>query len=409
MRLRRVLAPLALAGMLGSGAVALAPAAPAAAADTCEPGSTAQIPGPAPAFAQLGLDVNRESATGAGITVAIVDSGVDATRPQLASALGTGSVSLIDDGARTDGLSDVHGHGTAIAGVIAARPSDVSGVVGIAPDARIISIRVFQGDTERQREDGLGPSTARTAAGIRAAADAGAQVIAVALSEDVDSPALRDATAYAFAQGSLVVASAGNAATTENTAPTPRYPAAYPGALAVTAVDAENLPTDDSIHGAHIDVAAPGQYVLTTAVAAGDCVYAADAPAASFATAYAAGAAALVAEAFPEEGPAGWAYRLKATAERADPDAPDELTGWGLLRPLDAIALRPSSSTRGPASPFADNSEAALVPPVVQVEAAEPPAEGTALVIAVSAAALAMLATLLVITRLRQVRREQRG
>lgn len=404
-----LLAPLLIAslGVVALGVVALPQtAAPAFAADACTPGVMARIPGPPTAFAAMGIPEPGLGATGAGVTVAIIDSGVDGTRPQLADAFAPGSTSVIDDGERPDGLGDPQGHGTALAGIIAARADSGSGAVGIAPDARIISLRVFRGDDEESVRRGFGPDAGRIADAIRTATDLGARVITVALSDDVDTPALREATEEAAARGALVVASAGNRSTAENTADGPRYPAAYPGALAVTAVDTAGIATDASIHGPHVDVAAPGQNVLTTSTGGGDCVYAADAPSSSFATAYAAGAAALLAEAYPDEGPEGWAYRLEATADRPDPDARDDLTGWGAIRPAAALDLRPDASTRGPLSPFADTSDAARSTPSTRVTAA-PSDEGDSApvtAIAVVAAGLVALCGLGAVLRSRRTR-----
>ena len=223
-----------------------------------------------------------------------------------------GGIDLVGDGERADGLSDPQGHGTAIAGQIAARMIPSSGVVGLAPDARLLSVRVFRGTDDESKRDGFAPTTARLAAGIRWAAEHDADIINVSLSEVAGSAELEAAVQAAHDAGSLVVASGGNRATAEDTSDGARYPAAYPGVLGVTATDASGTVTDDSIHGPQIDVSAPGQSVTTSATGAGDCVYATEAPSSSFATGYASGAAALVAAAHPSEGPDEWAYRLMA-------------------------------------------------------------------------------------------------
>lgn len=385
-------APIAASPIAASPAAA-SPAADTSAPEACAPGAVARIPGPPPVLEALDATPGTLSHTGKGVLVAVVDSGVDGTRPQLAPAISPGSTSRVTDGARPDGLGDPFGHGTAIAGVIAARPESGSGVTGIAPEAQIVSIRVFSSTDDRAKEAGTGPDADRIASGITRATGLGAQIIVVAMSDDVDSPALRAATEDAYARGSLVVASAGNRSTTEVTADSPRYPAAYPGALAVTAVTLSGRPTDDSIHGEHIDVAAPGQQVLTTATGAGDCVYSADAPSSSFSTAYAAGAAALLAEAFPEEGPEGWSYRLRATADRPNPDARDDLVGWGRIAPAAALSVRPDASTRGPSSPFADTSGSAVARPHTQIARSETPVSdpGPALVGAAIIAGLVLV------------------
>lgn len=408
----RVLSRLLVGVVLATGATLMPPSfslfaqpAPAFAADDgCKPGVMASIPGPPSALETLQAVPGDLKPTGAGVTVAIVDSGVDATRPQLGQAFAPGSRSLVTDGERPDGLSDPHGHGTAIAGIIAARPAESSGVVGVAPNATIVSVRVFRGEDEESKKSGFGPDSERLAAGIRTAVDLGARVIAVAMSDDVESSTLRDATAYAADHGSLVVASAGNRATASNTSDSPRYPAAYPGALSVTAVSDTGLPTDDSIHGDHIDVAAPGQKVLTTATGAGDCMYAIEAPSASFATAYAAGSAALLAEAYPQEGPEGWTYRLEATAVRPNPDARDDHIGWGTIRPAAALSLRPDRSTRGPKSPFADVSDSAVSRPTLKLPPGTAQEKDPAAVIAIAIALGGAVVLLALIAQLRRQR-----
>ncbi|MGH7359979.1 MAG: type VII secretion protein EccB, partial [Candidatus Rokuibacteriota bacterium] len=111
-----------------------------------------------------------------------------------------------------------------------------------------------------------------------------------------------------------------------------------------------------------------GSNVLTAATGGGDCLFASDAPASSYATGYVSAAAALVAEAHPEDPPAGWAYRLTATALRADADNRDDVNGWGFIQPSAAIRLLPDATTRGPVSPFFDTSESAVRPPAAAVD-----------------------------------------
>ena len=338
----------------------------------------------------------------------MVDSGIDRSNPHLAAAV-TGGIDLVGDGTDPSGFTDYDGHGTAIAGEIAARAVEGSGVVGLAPGASLLSVRVFRGTDDESVRNGWGPSTERLAAGIRYAADAGARVINASISTVEQSAALKDAVAYAAASGSLVVASAGNAATTDDPSSTPRYPAAYPGALAVTAVSADGAGTDDSIHGPHIEVAAPGSQVLTTATGAGDCLYAADTPSSSFATGYVSAAAALVVQAHPTETPAQWEYRLTATAVRADPDSRDDLVGWGVVQPFEAITLLPDASTRGPESPFADTAQSAVRPAPIAVEPDFSPSAFSLTadaVVLVTIIALTVLGTLAVIIVMRTRRRE---
>ncbi|MFF2052856.1 S8 family serine peptidase [Leifsonia sp. NPDC058194] len=331
----------------------------AAAADTGCTDAATLIPQRPPALNRLQAPSAWDITRGAGVVVAVVDSGVDAANPHFARVL-AGGTDMVGDGVGSAGYADGYGHGTAIAGEIAATTVNGSGVEGLAPDARILSVRVFAGTDDQAVAAGAGPSIARLASGIRFAADANAQVINVSLSTAVDDPALRDAVAYATAHGSLIVASSGNRdsslALEKDQQDGVRYPAGYPGVLGVAATGASGVVTDDSIHGAHVALSAPGQNVLTAANTGGDCVYASSAPASSFATAYVSAAAALVASAHPDETPAEWAYRLTASAIRAHPDARDDDSGWGVVQPYEAIVLVPGSETAGPPNPFASGS-----------------------------------------------------
>ncbi|WP_024286913.1 S8 family serine peptidase [Cellulomonas sp. KRMCY2] len=340
-------AVLAAGSVLGIAAsVASAPAARATTQE-CSPDVTVLRPEAPPALARLGADAAWRLASGAGVVVAVVDSGVDPANAHLAGAVLPG-VDLVGLEGDPTGLTDVAGHGTAIAGQIAARPVVGSGVVGLAPAATILPVRVYYVDDE---QSGTAPRNDLVAAGIRYAAEHGAAIINVSISSPIDDAVLRDAVRVATEAGSLIVASAGNRNTTTQTEDSPRYPAAYPEVLAVTAVDDQDQATDDSIHGPHVDVAAPGTNVLTTYFAAGDCLLAADQASASFATAYVSAAAALVAQRFPDESPAQWAHRLEVTAARVSLDARDDMVGWGVVRPSAALAFVDDGSAPGPASP----------------------------------------------------------
>lgn len=345
------------------------------------------------------------TATGVGVVVAVVDSGIDSGNKHLAGAV-IGGVDLVGDGVGP--YSDVAGHGTAIAGQIAARRIDESGVVGLAPDAQLLSVRVFRDSDSSTIDAGFGPTAERIAAGIRWAADNGARVVNVSLSDAAQVPVVTEAVAYATARGALVVASAGNRSTAADETDGPRYPAADSGALAVTASDTTGLVSDASIHGPHVAIAALGSDILTASTGGGDCIFATESSSSSYATAYASAAAALVAQAHPAETPAQWAYRLEATASRATPDARDDVNGWGVIQPAAAIALLPDPDLRGPVSPFFDSTGAPIGPQAVALtpQTGESPfglTRETATLSAVGGAAL--LGTLGVIGVLRLRRR----
>ncbi|HEY0218080.1 MAG TPA: S8 family serine peptidase [Cellulomonas sp.] len=364
---------LALAALPAGSALAAVPAVPAATTEQCDQGTPSLFAETPPALARLAAERAWRLATGAGVLVAVVDSGVDAGNAHLTDAVVPG-VDLVGQDADTTGRTDTAGHGTAVAGQIVARAVEGSGVIGLAPEATVLPVRVYYAEDDQARTAGTAPDAVRVAAGVDAAVAAGARVVNVSMSTPVDTPELRDAVARATAAGSLVVASAGNRTTSSTEADGPRYPAAYDGVLAVTAVDVDDVPTDDAIHGAHVDVAAPGTNILTTFHAAGDCMLSGEDASTSFATAYVSAAVALLAERYPEETPAQWAYRLEVTAARTQPDVRDDMVGWGTVRPDEALAFVDDGTAAGPVSPVHGRADAVLaVPRTVDLAGAEDP------------------------------------
>lgn len=393
---------LTLALGVGSGIFSAAPAV----ADTIRAEATptqctaaSRITAPVPALSLMQSDLAWGVTRGEGVTVAVVDSGVAASNPHLRDVV-VGGINLVGDGADPSGLTDTYGHGTAIAGQIAAQLIDGSSVEGLAPGARILSVRVFSGVSQQETEAGFGPSTPRLADGIKWAADQGAQIINVSMSTTQDEPVLRDAVAYATSRGSLVVASSGNRdselGVEKSESDGARYPAGVPGVLGVAAADLGGVVTESSIHGPHVALSAVGQAIPTASLLGGDCSYADDAPKTSFATAYVSAAAALVASAHPNETPAQWAYRLEVTAVRADPDARDDRAGWGVVQPYEAIVLIPGAGIRGPESPFVDAEPSAdpavSADPVQVVDRPDPDAEAKLLGFSIGLAGLVLLA-----------------
>lgn len=322
--------------------------------DSCDPAVPRKITTPSEPLDRLGISATRPIATGKGVTVAVVDSGVMKNNSHLQDAVMPG-VTINPYDSDTQGLDDATGHGTAIAGIIAAREVDGSALVGVAPDAKILPIRVFYSDADQQIIDqGFGPTDEKIAQGITTAANDGAQIINVSMSTTVDSKPLRDAVALANSKGALVVASAGNADpdAEKSEDSTTRYPAAYPHVLAVSAsTTRDDAVTDSVLHSPDIDVVAPGDLVLTTFFAADDCILSADAPQASYATAYVSGSAALIAERWPDESPDQWAFRLMSSAARPQADSRDDVMGWGIVQPYEALNLVDDGTLPGPESP----------------------------------------------------------
>lgn len=400
----RALAALALVS--GLGLVGAVPAAAAAdrvpsvlrTATSNECVASTRVTETPPALDELQSASAWARTRGQGVTVAVVDSGV-APNPHLDGVVVAG-VNLVGDGTDAAGRTDSYGHGTIIAGQIAAQLIPGSGVEGLAPGARILPIRVYAGTSNQEVDAGFGPNTQRMADGIRAAADRGAQIINVSMSTSEANPALAGAVSYATEKGSLVVASAGNRdsslALQKDDNDGARYPAGFPNAIGVAATDTSGVVTDASIHGSHVSLAAPGQVIPSTSAVGGDCVIAPDTPATSYAAAYVSAAAALVASAHPDETPAQWAYRLEVTAVRADPDSRSNVSGWGVVQPYDAITLVPGSGLRGPASPFVSATATAAPPSSDQasVDVVVGPGEDAAAIVTATAIGIGALIVL---------------
>ncbi|MEG3636608.1 type VII secretion-associated serine protease mycosin [Micromonospora sp. S2-005] len=303
-------------------AVAMTPAraAPACASPPAPAGPTSAAPWAQQRYAPERL---ARLATGSGVTVAVVDSGVDRAHPQLAGRVLAGT-DLLDAGG--DGGLDCVGHGTGVASIIAAAPRDGTAFRGLAPKARILPIRV----SEQQVVDGRG--TGRTATprdlgrAIRWAVDQGATVVNLSVVLYADHSAVRAAVGYALSRDVVVVAAAGNGSADGRRRP---YPATYDGVLGVGAVGADGRRADFSQPGTHVDLVAPGLDVLVAAPGSGHR----SAAGTSYAAPFVAATAALLRQYRPDLGALEVARRIVATA---DP-APGDGYGSGVLNPYRAV------------------------------------------------------------------------
>mgnify|MGYP004525498581 FL=1 len=327
-------------------------------------------------FDAVGVRRAWEVSRGRGVTVAIVDSGVAAGNQHFQGPDGPVVLPGIDlSGENTDGRVDVGEHGTAIAGAIAAQelPKEMgSGLVGVAPEAKILPVRVETGLQEnRPQKEGEETFMSKVGRGIQWAADQGAQIIVVAQSAPVGDPQL-EAAINAVRGRALVVASTGNVYQGQE-ADKVVYPAAYPGVLGVTASNADGSASDQQVHGAHVKLAVPADVILTTWFDQADCLvggYEGDQPlpSSSYATAYAGGFAALVASAFPDEGPDMWKYRLEVTALRGTADQRTDALGWGVVSPFDALTFTDIGTRYGPEHPNAAEHPAPARPAVASAD-----------------------------------------
>ena len=327
-------------------------------------------------FDAVGVRRAWEISRGRGVTVAIVDSGVASGNQHFQGPDGPVVLPGIDlSGENTDGRVDVGEHGTAIAGAIAAQelPKEMgSGLVGVAPEAKILPVRVDLGlDQHVPQKEGEETFMSKVGRGIQWAADQGAQIIVVAQSAPVGDPQL-EAAINAVRGRALVVASTGNVYQGQE-ADKVVYPAAYPGVLGVTASNADGSASDQQVHGAHVKLAVPASVILTTWFDQADCLvggYEGDQPlpSSSYATAYAGGFAALVASAYPDEGPDMWKYRLEVTALRGTADQRTDALGWGVVSPFDALTFTDIGTRFGPEHPNAAEHPAPARPAVASAD-----------------------------------------
>ncbi len=183
------------------------------------------------------------------VVIAIVDSGIDETHPDLNDKLVAGYDFVEGD----NNPHDIYGHGTHVAGTAAAETNNGMGIAGVAFPAsvKIMPVRVLNGD-------GFG-STANVALGIRWAADNGAKVINLSLGRKIDSTTLRNAVNYAWNMGAVLAAAAGN-----DGGGVKYYPASYPNVMSVAATDYNDKTASFSNFNSAVDVSAPGVNVFST-------------------------------------------------------------------------------------------------------------------------------------------------
>lgn len=258
--------------------------------------------------ASMDIDSAWKRSTGRGVTVAVVDTGVDPNHEDLPKPLRGRDFVGGDSNA-----SDPNGHGTFVAGVIAAKRNNGRGIAGVSR-ASILPVRVLNA-----RGSGRDSNISR---GIRWAASNGADVINLSLGGGRSSRILRDAVRAATRKGALVVAASGNGGDTR-----PMYPAAYSQVVAVGATDLKDRMAWFTDHGPWLDVVAPGVNIASTVPRNGYAI----GDGTSFSSPLVAGAAALALSDHRRWSVSKLRAALIRGAADAGPIGPDPFTGVGVI------------------------------------------------------------------------------
>lgn len=328
------------------------------------------------ALHRIGARNAWERATGKGVVVGIIDTGIDWTHEDLVGALsitaaedvngnrrfdawssqdtiggvagdlngvdddGNGiiddviGIDLVDQTVRNLGDDrdydpvpfDEQGHGTLVGGVIAATPNNEKGIAGLAYDARLRIVRAFDATGNAEEDD--------IASAIIYLALQGVDVINMSFGDGVDSPLMCDAVRFAHERGCLLVASVGNTGTTSR-----QFPAGYDNVIAVASTNDENRRSPFSSTGSLVALSAPGQAIVTTSVGSRYRTV----NGTSFAAPYVAATIAMMRQRFPSMSTSD----VRATLQQRTLDLGqrgwDELFGAGLLQADAALADGPWS------------------------------------------------------------------
>jgi thermitase len=264
--------------------------------------------------AKLGASTAWNVSTGSGVTVAILDSGIDSTHPDLAGQLVPGW-NFYDNNSNT---SDVYGHGTEVAGTVAAIGNNSIGVAGIAFGAKLMPVRVT--DTNGWA------SISALASGLTWAADHGAKVANMSFAVQSYSTIL-SAAQYFINKGGVVMNSAGNTGTLDTTT-------ASSALVSVSATDSTDTVTSWSSYGPYVDVSAPGAGIWTTTMGGGYSSVSGT----SFSSPLTAGVAALMMAANPKLAPSQIVGMLESTAVDLGAAGYDYYYGYGRINAAAAVA-----------------------------------------------------------------------
>jgi type VII secretion-associated serine protease mycosin len=287
-----------------------------------------------PELREIGVPAAWRVTRGAGVTVAVLDTGTDLSAPDL-----TGSVTVGPDytrGANPPGYQPPHLHGTYIASLVAGHGDGrgrSGGVIGVAPAARLLSVRVILDDQEpgfAVYNENAGYADA-IAEGIRYAVSHGAEVINMSLGSAVPTRAMRLAIIDAISHGVVVVASAGNNGLAGGRFTPFSYPASFTGVISVAAVGATGRRAAFSDRNASVVISAPGVDIVGAGPGGEYLTGSGTSPAAAFV----AGVAALIRSKYPRLTPAVVTQALISSARHRPGGGYSPGTGFG---EVDAVA-----------------------------------------------------------------------
>ena len=258
---------------------------------------------------------------GSGVIVAVLDTGVDTAHPDLRDNLVEG-YNFVD---KNSNVTDLDGHGTMVAGIIAAVANNSLGIVGVAPEVKIMPLKVLTSE---------GGNWVDLDLAILYAVNHDAKIITMSLGGKYTllGTTTEAAIKYAYQHGCVLIAAAGNDNSSE-----PFYPAAYDEVIAVSAVDQNDTRAPFSNYGNYIDLCAPGVDILSTMLN-GTYAYGSGT---SFAAPFVAGVAALLLSKYPSLTPQEVAETLYDQAEDLGEKDWDQYYGWGLVNAYSA-ATQPS-------------------------------------------------------------------
>jgi type VII secretion-associated serine protease mycosin len=300
-----------------------------------------------PQLQQIEVPAAWQLSKGAGVTVAVLDTGADASVPDLVGSVTTGPDYTA--GSDPPGYQPPHLHGTYIASLIAAHgsgPARADGVIGVAPEARVLSVRVILDDNEPGFEVYNSNASYADAIpdGIRYAVSHGAEVINMSLGSNVASRDMRLALAYAISHNVVVVASAGNDGGSSAGYTPYSYPAAFTGVISVAAVGAGGARASFSDRNSSVVISAPGVNVVG-AGPGGEYIVA---DGTSPASAFVAGVAALIRSKYPRLTPALVTQALVSSAQHRPAGGYSPEVGFGEVDAVTALAAAGRLAAQSP-------------------------------------------------------------